>query len=168
MSVRIGSRPSRSSTLTFFIAVKLIWSSTNWYMPGSCFSSHPVSLQMFRISRFCSAVALGIVRKILSTRYFLAAYRISSRPPTTGIPSMYRFHLFGLSSMMQTTLSLISLAWAMSRRMDCPAEPAPISITREASSFRLLRVCRALMAWIKRYAKRMPITKAAWRIPPRM
>ena len=136
---------------------------TSWYIPGRFFSSQLVSLQIPNISLRSSIEAEGRAIYILEISYFSTFSKIESLPPTIGIPSIYLFHLFLLSSIRQTTLSSSPLARFISRRIICPAEPAPIIITL----FVLLPECLSLFRRrTSLYTKRILRTAKNWNIAP--
>ena len=128
ISTWIVSLPSRSSTVTSLICASDTSPCTNWYAPGSIFSSHFVSLHRFRISLFASALAVGIAKRIVLIWYFSTAEKIDALPPTIGTSSIFLPHLFLLSSIMHCGVPLIRLEVFNSRSRFFPASPAPITI----------------------------------------
>ena len=166
ISTLIGSLPKRSSIETFLRLDTFTSPFAIWYIPGRFFSVQFVSLQIPSISLLSSIGAEGIAIQILSTLYFSTLSRIESLPPTIGVPSINLFHLFLLSSIIQTTLSLSSLARLTSRRIICPADPAPIIITLDNSA--LLTFLLFLKRRNNLYANRMAITKQNWKTAPMM
>ena len=123
-------------------------------MEGMVSTCRPVCAQSVSTSPRSFMLAVGMAKMILVTRYFSAAERILSRPPTIGTPLRYLPCLLGLSSIRQTGRPSSICLPSSSRTRISPAEPAPMIIMRSLEfGLRLIRT------FVRRKTQRMAVNR---------